>query len=199
MSEWISEEAAQIGGGGSGRYVKAKDWPQKKDAKVAIIRILSSVFAFYEGWSGGKPIRASREQDFAPGITWDVDTKFGNSRVRRPAKQWGVYCYYLDKPEEILFWQIGQSSIMQPILDMKEAGKWPPTAFPIMVTYREKAKPPYSVQGLDKEPVNPVAEKAYKELLAAGAKLEGILTSEGPFPRSGAPAPSPVADGGIPF
>ena len=199
MSEWISEEAAQIGGGGSGRYVKAKDWPQKKDAKVAIIRILSSVFAFYEGWSGKKPIRASREQDFAPGIAWDEQEFRGKKSVQTPKKCWGVYCYYHDKPEEILFWQITQYSVQQALIDLAEGPKGPPTTYPVMVTYRESAKPPYSVQGLDKEPVNPVAEKAYKELLAAGAKLEGILTSEGPFPRRGAPAPSPVADGGIPF
>lgn len=199
MSEWVSEEAAQIGGSGSGRYVKSKDWPQKKDAKVAIIRILSSVFAFYEGWSGGKPIRASRMEDFPSGLVWDVETKFGGEQKRTPRKQWAVYCYYYDQPDNILFWQIGQVGIQQALLDLAQSPKGAPTGYPVMVTYREKAKPPYSVQGLDKEPVDPVAAKAYAELLAAGGKLEGILTSEGPFPRTGAPAPAPVADGTIPF
>lgn len=185
-NEWVSEEAAQIGSSTS-RYVRSKDWPMKNGAKQAVIRILSSVFPFYEGWSGGKPIRASRPEDFPAGTVWDTDNKYGKDRVRTPAKCWGVYAYYADKPETVLYWQISQTGIMQALLDLAQGPKGAPTKYDVVVTFREGKKPsPYSVQGLDSSPVNPVAEAAYRALLAAGAKAEGILTAEGPFPREGA-------------
>ena len=190
MSEqdWVSEEAAQIGSTTS-RYVKAKDWAVKGGAKVAVIRILSSVYPFFEGWSGNKAIRASRMEDFPAGIAWDKDEKY--NRVRSPEKCWGVYAYYVDRPAEIMWWQISQKGIMGALLDLVNSPKGAPTKYDVMVTYRDGKKPsPYSLQALDSAPANPEAVKAYSDLLAAGAKPEGCLTSEGPFPPAGAVAPA---------
>ena len=200
MSEWVSEEAAQIGGS-SGRYVKSKEWPTKAGAKVAVIRILSSVFPFFEGWSGGKPVRASRMEDFTPGIVWDKDNKFGQEQVRTPRKQWGVYAYYVERPSEVLWWQIGQVGIMEALLALAVSPKGAPTKYDVMVTYKEGKKPsPYSVVALDSAPVNPEALAAYEALVAAGGKPEGCLTSESPFPPAGAAAPVvAAAEPVIPF
>ena len=201
---WGDEAPLTSGGGGSDRWVKPKLWPVKNGAYVGIIRLLSGRILFWEGWANGKPIRASYQGPSVPwtacfpeGIVWDYDDKYKRSRT--PAVHWGAFAAEAHAPDKIKFWQISQYSIQQALLDLAQSPKGPPTSYPIMVTMREKPKTTYSVQGLDKEPVDPVTAKAYADLLAAGGKLEGILTSEGPFPRSGATAPRAVDDGTIPF